>query len=129
MLAWLLTVALMLAAILPQPDGVARESVDLIEINHYYSEHGQLVFDQQIFYDWSASEDRYHVRAWRLVKAPEQLPVVDHASRGYSALWQDGEQTRRVYSPAIRESWTQYDPELVEREYLPKEQRRELRKR
>jgi hypothetical protein len=27
----------------------------------------------------------------------------------------------------MRETWTQYDPELVEREYLPKERRRELR--
>jgi hypothetical protein len=28
----------------------------------------------------------------------------------------------------MRESWTQYDPELIERAHLPKEQRRELRK-
>ena len=28
----------------------------------------------------------------------------------------------------MRETWTQYDPELVEREFLPKERRKELRK-
>jgi hypothetical protein len=27
----------------------------------------------------------------------------------------------------VRETWTQYDPELLEREFLPKERRRELR--
>jgi hypothetical protein len=29
----------------------------------------------------------------------------------------------------LRESWTQYDPELVEREFLPQERRRELHRR
>jgi len=28
----------------------------------------------------------------------------------------------------MRESWTQYDPELIDRSSLPKEPRRELRK-
>ena len=58
--------------IAPQED-VARESVDLIELNHFYDEHGRLVFDQVIFYDWASSESRYNVRAWRLVKNPSQL--------------------------------------------------------
>ena len=113
-------------AIAPQED-VARESVDLIELNHFYDEHGRLVFDQVIFYDWSAADARYNVRAWRLVKNPAQLPHRDWSSRGYSAMWQDGEQIRYIYSMSIRETWTQYDPELVEREYLPKERRKELR--
>ena len=110
----------------PQVD-VARDTVDLIELNHFYDEHGRLVFDQVIFYDWSASEARYHVRAWRLVKNPAQLPQRDWKDGGYSAMWQDGEQIRHIYSKSIRETWTQYDPELLEREYLPKERRKELR--
>ncbi len=110
----------------PQQD-VARESVDLIEVNHFYDEHGRLVFDQVIFYDWSAGDARYMVRAWRLVKNPAQLPHRDWRDGGYATLWQDGEVLRHVRSRSIRESWTQYDPELVEREYLPKERRKELR--
>jgi hypothetical protein len=114
----------------PQED-VARETVDLIEVNHFYDEHGRLVFDQVIFYDWSANDARYMVRAWRLVKNPAQLPQRDWKSGGYVAVWQDscqgGEVLRHVHSQAIRETWTQYDPELMEREYLPKERRRELR--
>ena len=112
--------------IAPQED-VARESVDLIELNHFYDEHGRLVFDQVIFFDWSASESRYNVRAWRLVKNPAQLPQRDWSAGGYSAMWQDGEQIRHIRSKSIRETWTQYDPELVEREHLPKEKRKELK--
>jgi hypothetical protein len=102
-----------------------------MEVNHFYDEQGRLVFDQIIFYDWSADDARYMVRAWRLVKNPNQLPQRDWKSGGYVALWQDsgqgGEVLRHVHSKSIRETWTQYDPELVEREYLPKERRKELR--
>jgi hypothetical protein len=108
----------------PQQD-VARETVDLIEVNHFYDEHGRLVFDQIIFMDWDGI--RLQVRAWRLIKNQAQLPQRDWKDGGYSALWQDGEVLRQVRSRSIRESWTQYDPELVEREYLPKERRKELR--
>jgi hypothetical protein len=118
-----ITVAIGIA---PRED-VARESVDLIELNHFFDEHGRLVFDQVIFYDWSSTDGRYNVRAWRLVKNPAQLPQRDWATGGYSAMWQDGEQLRHIQSRSIRETWTQYDPELVEREYLPKERRKELR--
>ena len=120
-------ILLILLGILPV-DAVTRESVDLIETNHFYDEHGRLVFDQVIFYDWSHGDARYQVRAWRLVKNPNQLPVRDWSNGGYTALWQDGEVLRKVHAPAVRESYLQYDPELIEREYLPKERRRELRK-
>lgn len=111
--------------IAPRED-VARETVDLIEINHFYDEHGRLVFDQVIFYDWSKDDARYMVRAWRLVKNPAQLPQRDWKDGGYAAVWQDGELLRHVRAKSIRESWTQYDPELVERDFLPKERRKEL---
>jgi hypothetical protein len=112
--------------IAPRED-VARETVDLIEVNHFYDEHGRLVFDQVIFYDWSKDDARYMVRAWRLVKNPAQLPQRDWKDGGYTAVWQDGELLRHVRAKSTRETWTQYDPELVEREFLPKERRKELR--
>jgi hypothetical protein len=110
----------------PQED-VARERVDLVEVNHFYDEQGRLVFDQTIFYDWSPAHSRHMVRAWRLVKNPAQLPQRDWQDGGYAALWHDGEVLRHVHADSMRETWTQYDPELVEREFLPKEQRKELR--
>lgn len=109
-------------------EDVSREKVDLMEVNHFYDEQGRLVFDQVIFYDWSPEHSRYMVRAWRLVKNPTQLPERDWRDGGYSAVWQDGEIVRHVHASSMRETWTQYDPELAEREYLPKERRKELRK-
>jgi hypothetical protein len=138
---------LIVAAILPVTDTVLRDTCDLIEINHFYDEQGRLVFDQAIFYDWSASDSRYHVRAWRLVKHPSQLPqrewpsgysaiwqdgfdypgsrIWDH-KRGWLSHWQDGDVMRSIHADSFRETWTQYDPELSEREVFAKENRREL---
>jgi len=104
----------------------AHERVDLIEINHFYDEHGKRVFDQIIFYDWCPVESRYQVRAWRLLKSPYQLPQRRWEQRDYIASWHDGDVYRQIIAKTVRETWTQYDPELVEREYLPKEKRREL---
>ena len=79
-----------------------------------------------IFYDWSQDVGRYQVRAWRLVKSPTQFPQRDWEQGNYLSIWQDGEVLRKIRAASARESWTQYDPELVEREYLPKELRRDL---
>lgn len=121
--------ALLLLTVLPRED-VVRETCDLVELNHFYDENGKLVFDQTIFYDWGYPVPaRYNVRAWRLVKHESQLPHPYYGGgpRMYRALWLDGECNRLIYSPSYRETWTQYDPELLEREVLPKEMRRELR--
>ena len=69
--------------------------------------------------------------AGSLAAAPQHAHSLPGYHGGYVALWQDcgqgGEILRRVHSQSIRETWTQHDPELVEREYLPKERRKELR--
>jgi hypothetical protein len=123
--------ALLLLSIVPRDDAV-RESVDLIEVNHFYGEDCKLVFDQIIFYDWSAGDARYMVRSWRLIKTPLQIPYRDHANGGYTAVWVDnGDALRVVRSRDFRETWSQSgvggDPEVNEREFLPKERRKELR--
>lgn len=104
--------------------GIVRESCDLVEVNHFFDEQGRLVFDQVIWWDWSADECRYQVRAWRLVKSPSQLP--QRSASGYDVTWMDGELLRRVEAKQVRETWTQFDPEIAEREVLPKERRKEL---
>ncbi len=123
------SVAALLAAICLNPvEDVARDRVDLIELNHFYDEKGRLVFDQVIFYDWEPIRGRYDVRAWRLLKKQTQVPHRDWQNRKFVAVWHDGEILREVEAETIRESWTQYDPELVEREFLPKDKRRDLHK-
>jgi len=110
----------------PQED-VSRDRVDLVEVNHFYDDAGRHVFDQVIYYDWSPLDCRHVVRAWRMVKNPAQLPKRNWHDDTYTATWNDGDVLREVRAESIRESWTQYDPELLERDYLPKEKRRELR--
>lgn len=111
---------------------VIRDTVALIELNHFFDDNGNLVFDQLIFYDWTedlrgaAPPHRHNVRAWVLVKSPAIVPVFDWKLKMYRAMWTNGDVTRVVYSNSYSETWTQYDPELAEREKFPKEFRREL---
>jgi len=105
---------------------VVQDQFDLIEVNHYYDSQGRLVFDQVIFYEWSHSDDRFQVAAWRLMKSSGQFPQKCWHDESYVSQWRDGETLRRVKAHAVRETWTQYDPELLERDYLPREYRRGL---
>ena len=117
--------ALALLAVLP-PEDVAVEQVDLIELNHFYDEQGRAVFDQCVFYAWRQERERYDVLGWRLIKRGDQYPRRNWGKGGFTAVWYDGELLRHVNAHAFRETDTQHDPELVEREFLPKEMRREL---
>ena len=49
-------------------------------------------------------------------------------ARAAAALRDDrrGEVLRTVTAKSFRETWTQHDPELAERDYLPKERRRDF---
>lgn len=107
---------------------VIEDRVDVAEVNHFYDENGRLVFDQLIYYRWCDEACRFQVVAWRLLKHPSQMPVRDFRRGGYSAAWVDGETMRLLRHGSVRESWTQFDPELVERSILPRESRRELSK-
>jgi hypothetical protein len=124
--ALLLTAAF---AVVPSwADNTVRDRCDLIELNHYFDEHGRLVFDQVIFLDWSEADSRFQVVAWRLVKHESQIPRPDCCGRKhYTTLWDDNGVMRAVVADSFRETFTQYDVELLEREVLPKAQRRELR--
>jgi hypothetical protein len=125
MLLWLLI------AVVPV-DEALRDHVDLIEINHVYNDLGQPVFDQLIFWEWCSAAARWQVRAWRMAKGAGidravPLPERDWQRGGYVLLWRDGDRLRIVRAAAVRETWTQYDPEMVEREVWPVDRRRGLR--
>ena len=95
-------------------------------LDEIFDEHGRLVFDQVIFYDWCDTQCRYNVCAWRMLKRAAQHPERDWKNGAYEAVWHENGVLRRVRAKSMRESWTQYDPELIERDFLPKEHRREL---
>jgi hypothetical protein len=125
MLLWLVI------AVVPV-DEALRDHVDLIEINHVYNDLGQPVFDQLIFWEWCQRSARWQVRAWRMAKGAGidravPLPERDWQRGGYVLLWRDWDRLRIVRAAAVRETWTQYDPEMVEREVWPVDRRRGLR--
>lgn len=99
---------------------LAVERVDLVEVNHYYDENGTLLLDQAILYDWCDVTGRYQVRGWRLLKKASEYPRTE--PEGYSLTLREG----RIEARKYRESWTQHDPELTERKWLPSDERREL---
>jgi hypothetical protein len=105
---------------------VVAERVDLIEVNHFYDHCGRLVLDQVIFYDWCDRDCRFQVRAWRLLKQAVQVPHERTAHGDFVTIWQDGDVLRKVATPSFQESWTQHDPEQLERRLLPQTNRREL---
>jgi hypothetical protein len=106
---------------------VARERVDLIELNHFIDDTGRHVFDQLIFYDWSDEHGRYHVRAWRLIKSPSQFPTRHWQPACYRCVWHDDGVLREVWAETFRETWSQQDPERANRKIFPEDQRTELR--
>lgn len=118
------TLLIILAALLPTDD-VVRERVDMIEVNRFYDDQGRLVFDQLLFYEWDG--ERHQLHAWRMIKTDNQIPEYSHGRKVWSATFKDGDVLRRIDAGYTRETITQYDPELSEREHLPKEKRRELR--
>lgn len=92
---------------------VIKEKCEICEFNHFCDDHGKLIFDQVIFYDENSS-----VIAWRLMK--------DNGPSTEEYIWRDGLHIRHVKYKILKETWTQDDPELTERDKLPKERRREL---
>lgn len=107
----------------PTTSTTVRQRVDLIELNHFVDEDGREVFRQAIFYDWSKTHRRFHVRAWRLIKQENQLPQRRWNPSHYQCSWHDDGVLRQVWSSSMRETWTQQDPERVNRGLLPEDQR------
>lgn len=119
--------AFLLICSLPVDTLFVEDRVDVIEINHFHDDDAKLIFSQIVFYEWRSDLAAFVVRDWRLLKGqcPRRLP----GGGGYVVTWADGEVWRKVRSRMLVENWTQYDPELLNRELLPKEKRRILRTR
>lgn len=115
--------ALLVLAIVPHDDTVLVDRFDLVELNHFYDGEGERVFDQWICYSWNREKGRHQVEHFLLAK-----PHHHRSGPGLTWLsWQDQSgQLRRVESPIWHETWTQHDPELVDREHYSRERRRGL---
>ena len=115
-------------SLLPQ-DVVLEDRADVVEVNHYYDKHGELVFDQLILWRWCGADCDHRVFAWRIVKSSQQMPLRDYHRGGWVVLWQDQQEVRRVRADSFRRTWTQHDPELLDREHVQQGHRRGLSKR
>jgi hypothetical protein len=102
------------------------DHVDLVELNHYYDDQGRVVFRQLIFYEWCSASGRFNIRDFCLVRENSQLPVRDHRRGMFSTRWNDDGTHRHVTADLMRCTHTHFDPEVLEREYLDKNKRREL---
>jgi hypothetical protein len=107
----------LLAALAILPRAELPERVDLLETNHFHDSEGREVFVQHIAYDWHTRHGCHHVAAWALCKSEARHDF----TRGE---WVVSFKDREFRAPVYRESWTQRDPELVDREAWPVNQRR-----
>jgi hypothetical protein len=105
------------------------ERVDLIELNHCYDDLGRHTFDQIIFYQWSPDYRRFHVIAWCLVENDlSRMPTKVPGGEDYVVNWydRDARVQRQVRSNTYRETWTQSDPERLNRKFLNEKYRTSL---
>lgn len=119
-----MTLCWLLISILPQDD-VAEDRVDEIEFNHFFDGDGRSVFDQVIFRQ-QASDGDLDTVAWRLWKSDQQTPWRDRQRGGCVTIFNDSDRLRVVRSRIMRETWTQHDPELADRERVQPHLRRGL---
>jgi hypothetical protein len=136
----------MLFATVPADSDVIGDRVDVIEVNHFFDDAARHVFDQVIFYDWVPHRCQLIVRSWRMLKCDGHKPRFDHQRGDFVCRWEDAilikpgiykyneppvlpvyaHVVREVRAEILRESWEQYDRELINRELVPKEHRRWL---
>lgn len=125
----------LLLSILPT-DGIVRETVDIVEVNHFYSETDdpdfplthKYCFSQVLFWRWNHREGRHEVHDWRMAKQVSVMPQFNESRQIYQCWFCDNGIIRVVESLSVRETHTGHDPEITDREVLPKEKRISLRK-
>lgn len=106
-------ISILLILILP----ISHEPVtcDQIELNRVYNDDGQLWLEQVIFWRWEPAVG-WACEGWRRL---------DHGRlRKTPRGWRWEEPGRCVEARVMRQSWTQYDRELVNRDEWPVERRR-----
>ena len=111
-------------------DPILYDSVDVIELNHCYSEEGEKRFTQVIFWGLRNSYPggEYVVVDWRMDKKQQLYPRKNHKDQYYYLVWLDENYWRNVKSISFKETWTQYDPEVENRKIHPVDRRRGLKK-
>jgi hypothetical protein len=109
---------------------VAHDHCDLVELHHFHDFQGRNVYDQVIFYEWSAEHSRYHVRSWAISEG-DKIPRRNYSDGTYRTCYTERESNieRLITSTHFRESFTQTDPERDNKRLLDERLRHGLIKR
>lgn len=111
------------------PDATIRTiCVDRIEHNHFYDDSGRLTLKQYIAWSRHPADDQIHVMFWILDK-DEKISWTRHMDNSWSTIIEKENQFFRIKAGVKYESHTIYDPELRDRELLPKHERHGFPKR
>jgi hypothetical protein len=111
---WCLTVSAVMGN--DVPDDVPVYYVERAERNHFYDSEGRQVFVQWLVWKWRPEIQQYAVDGWRLERFPTNNKFGDVAVfPGFL-----------VRAKQWDETWTQFDPELADRERWPEELRAQL---
>lgn len=111
----------LLLALLPHQE-LSSQPVDVIEINHPIDiATGKENFSQFLFRNYDGRD--FPITDWRLCKGQQLTKHGDY----WRLTWMDGGRMNSVRAESVIETWSDYDPELAEREKLPKEKRKLLR--
>ena len=98
-----------------------------MELNHFYDRNGKEVFHQVIFEEKIPVEG--YVRGWKLLKKNDSIHYYCGFHHFIYPDTVDGKDLyRHIRTKAFVETHTQFDPELWDREFLKKEDRKGLRK-
>lgn len=95
---------------------VRQESCDMIELHHMHDANGNPIYEQIIFWDWHHDENKYHVRAWRILTTGERP---ERLNKYWRIRWNDSGISRMFIAKHYRESWRQNDPERDDKREHP----------
>lgn len=115
-------IAALALCIVPQSP-LLDDDVECLELNHSYDDQCNILVHQIIGWHYNPAEHRAEIVFWRLVKKMKigrnQVVFVEGGLENCGAI-------RRVRYKSFFETWTQYDPEMNDRDVLPQNQRRGL---
>lgn len=105
-------------------DNIITDHVDLIEVNEYTIGEKKPL-KQLIFKNWSRQHKRYIIIDFRMVLSEDMLPV---ESKGeYVSRWHELEYMMEVTSKYRCYTFTNKDPELIDRNITPEEDRMKIK--
>ncbi len=98
------------------------DPIDVIEVNHVLNADNEETLVQLIF--WNLGPNGYlEIVAWRLHTNSSHDPKLDFRTGRFVVRMVDKSDVRVITSKAFIETWTTFDPELVDRIGNPQEGR------